>query len=127
MMKRGVLGWATVAFVAASPCVMAQTVLDGSFPANAGISLEQLHKAVTARFNDPSSAQYKSFHQTDKMICGLVNSKNPHGGYDGFDPFVLIKADLTTMVVSPERLKGFRPSLTKMFDAVHCPLSSLGL
>ncbi|KAB2792602.1 hypothetical protein F9K96_05545 [Brucella anthropi] len=71
------------------------TVLDGSFPKEAPISFEQMHKAVSKEFTDPSSSQYKgiTIHEQPgrgPSFCGWVNSKNAFGGYTKFYPFGML-------------------------------------
>ncbi|WP_154142558.1 MULTISPECIES: hypothetical protein [unclassified Brucella] len=77
--------------------------MDDSFPKNAPISFEQMHKAVSKDFIDPSSAQYKGLTIHDQpgrglSICGWVNSKNSFGGYTRFYPFGVLADTKFAMV-----------------------------
>ena len=73
-----------VAFLTLSSHASAQTVLDDSFPLDAGVAIDQMHSAVSGDFLDPTSAQYKGLVLRNKgyklAICGLVNAKKPTGG-----------------------------------------------
>lgn len=83
--------------IAAIACATAlpaagQTVLDESFPADAGVEFEAMHQVISADFLDPRSAQYKGLVVRDRLvddfvICGWVNAKNSMGGYTPFVPF----------------------------------------
>lgn len=48
--------------------------------------------AVTAKLNDPGSAQFADVRTVAKdgrqVVCGKVNAKNRMGGYDGPKPFL---------------------------------------
>lgn len=75
----------------ASPAA-GQTDLDGSFPAESGIDLVEMHRVISADFTDPTSAQYKGMVLRDRLlndfvVCGWVNAKNSMGGYTPFVPF----------------------------------------
>ena len=56
----------------------AQAVVEGEFPAEAGISLEQLHAAVAPKLAAPETAQYKRLllvaGTEGPTICGWMNS-----------------------------------------------------
>lgn len=92
MWTRRLIATAAIACATALP-VAAQTDLDGTFPADAGVTFDAMHQAVSSDFNDPMSAQYKGMGVQDPLmngnpvICGWVNAKNAMGGYTPFVPF----------------------------------------
>lgn len=90
----------TAAMAAFAGAAHSASILDDSFPKKAPITFDEMHKAVSKDFIDPSSAQYKGISLHDQpgrglALCGWVNSKNSFGGYTRFYPFgMLIASDL---------------------------------
>lgn len=83
---------AAIFVVACALPAVAQSDLDGSFPADAGVEFEAMHQVISAEFTDPTSAQYKAMVKRDRLlndfvVCGWVNAKNSMGGYTPFVPF----------------------------------------
>lgn len=116
--------------LALSAPALAQTALD-DYPADAPVGLEVLHRAVSAGFLDPRSAQYKkiSWHTdyaSGAVFCGWVNAKNSAGGYTPFYPFFFTTAKETATVAEDYA----DPILSKLslmpFDFVGC-MKPLGL
>lgn len=106
---------------------LAQVDLDGSFPSGLDFSFAAMHSAIADKLTDPTSARYKNMQLTDQVVCGLLNSKGQAGGYGEFSPFLYDRADGDVLVITPERLEGFKGTVTDLFERVGCPLSSLGL
>lgn len=62
--------------------------------------VERFKQALTSRFKDPSSAQFKNvaaYGEQDPIsvtfLCGYVNAKNSYGAYVGFKKFVMTGTD----------------------------------
>lgn len=46
---------------------------------------------VESRLSDPGSVQYQNVKAySDETVCGEYNTKNKMGGYEGFQPFVVV-------------------------------------
>jgi len=57
--------------------------------------------AVRASLTDPGSAQFRNVEQKGDYFCGEVNSKNKHGGYDGFRHFYIGGRGKDTVMIDP--------------------------
>ncbi|NRR28864.1 hypothetical protein HSX11_01575 [Oxalobacteraceae bacterium] len=70
-------------------CLASANKLD---PTNAVTAdFEMAKQKILAMLNDPESARFKSVAKSPSSgaICGLVNAKNPMGGYPGFQRFIV--------------------------------------
>lgn len=81
----------------------AASILDDSYPGNAPINFDRMHKVVSSDFLDPGSAQYKKISMHEQpgrgvVFCGWVNSKNSFGGYTKFYPFWMSVKDEKAIV-----------------------------
>ena len=75
-----------------APAALAQSDLDGSYPADASIGFDAMHRIASSDLIDPTSAQYKQLvlinrYDGKEFICGWANAKNQMGGYGPFVPF----------------------------------------
>lgn len=91
---------AALAMLLTSFAATAAEVIDESWPSTQITSFEAMHRAVSADFLDPMSAQYKlivlrqPLGRNYHVICGWVNSRNSLGGFAPFVPFVYeVEAD----------------------------------
>jgi len=72
--------------------VVAQTVLDNSFPTDLPVTMAEMHAAVAQSFYDPASTRYRRLVVVDRqvadyVICGWLSSRNSRGLYTAFCPF----------------------------------------
>lgn len=109
----------------------AQTVISGDYPKASKISFDELKKAASSAFKDPSSAQFKllKYHDnvvTGPVICGWVNAKNSLGGYGDFFPFYYQKTD-GRLVVGEDYDNDVLGDLPRIpFVNVGCAINTLG-
>lgn len=93
-------------FVAAVIALFGLAACDGRFG--------EAKRLVRATLTDPQSAQFESLRQgkDDKTVCGLVNSRNRFGGYDGRRRFY---AELGSRSVQVEPDGELSPAAREMF------------
>lgn len=122
---------ASLVFISAMSTAAGQSIVDDSFPSDAGVAIEVVHKAVSADFLDPESAQYKRIILRNKAykpaICGLVNAKNSMGGYTPFYPFAYAVESGSAVVADNYQDELVGSMVVTTLEIMGCPLSALGL
>lgn len=116
-----------------STALSAAEMVDGSWPSDAPIEFDAMHRAVSSDFLEPASAQYKQLvlrqplGRNYQVICGWVNSRNVLGGYAPFVPFVYEIADNKAFLASDFK-DEFTGELAMMALRMSgCPDHALGL
>lgn len=121
-----------ILLIATARPVAAQTLLDGSFPADLPISFTQMHQRISEGFYEPASTRYRRIVVVDRrvadyVICGWLSSRNSRGVYTAFYPFGYRVSTGSFYIGVTYLIPSLGPRSRLALADFGCPAGALGL